>query len=132
MILSPAIGGIIFGYEIARQLGIPRAIFAERINGKMEIRVIRRGFSILENERVLLVDDVVSHGETCKELIRLVRKFKAQIVGLACIVDRGNSSFLNIPIHSLVKTAFPVYAPDQCPMCQNRIELVSPTKPRLI
>jgi len=86
VVLSPAIGGIVVGTEVGRMLGA-RTIFAERKDGKMELR---RGFEIIPGERVLVVEDVVTTGGSTKEVIDLVTNAKGSVVGTGCIVDRSN------------------------------------------
>ena len=84
IILSPAIGGIVVGYEIGRQLGI-ETIFAERCEGKFNLR---RGFEIPKNSNVLVVEDVITTGKSALECCKIVEKNKSRIVGYACIIDK--------------------------------------------
>ena len=86
LILSPAIGGIVIGYEIGRVLGI-ETIFAERVNNSF---TLRRGFNIKENQKVLIVEDVITTGKSSLECSNLVKKVHSEIIGYACIVDRSN------------------------------------------
>jgi orotate phosphoribosyltransferase len=88
IVLSPALGGLIAGYEIARQLK-SEAIFAERMDGKL---VLRRGFKIKENSNVLIVEDVITTGKSAMECSSIVKTNNANLVGYACIIDRSNES----------------------------------------
>ena len=90
MILSPAIGGIVVGYEIGRQLDI-RTIFAERENKKL---ILRRGFSIPKKANVLIVEDVITTGKSALECEKLVRENEGKLVGFACIIDRSDETKL--------------------------------------
>ena len=90
LILSPAMGGIVIGYEIARLLK-SESIFTERINGKFQIR---RGFSIKKNQKILIVEDVITTGKSSLECAEIVKKNEAIIVGYACIIDRSNDKSL--------------------------------------
>ena len=86
IILSPAIGGIVVGYEVGRQLGI-ETIFAERINGEFNLR---RGFEIIKGQKILVVEDVITTGKSSLECSALARDVNAEIIGYACIIDRSN------------------------------------------
>ena len=88
IILSPAIGGIVVGYEVGRQLGL-ETIFAERLNGKL---VLRRGFKIKQNSNVLIIEDVITTGKSALECLNIVKMSKANLVGYACIIDRTNEN----------------------------------------
>ncbi len=90
MILSPAIGGIVVGYEVGRQLDI-RTIFAERENRKL---ILRRGFSIPKKANVLIVEDVITTGKSALECEKLVRENEGKLVGFACIIDRSDETKL--------------------------------------
>ena len=90
MILSPAIGGIVVGYEVGRQLDI-RTIFAERENKKL---ILRRGFSIPKKANVLIVEDVITTGKSALECEKLVRENEGKLVGFACIIDRSDETKL--------------------------------------
>ncbi len=92
LILSPAMGGIIIGYEIGKLLK-KETIFCERVSGKF---VLRRGFSIKKNSKVLIVEDVITTGKSSLECVKLIKKSKAKLVGFACIIDRSNNKTLKI------------------------------------
>ena len=90
IVLSPALGGIVVGYEIGKQLNT-QTIFAERANDKL---VLRRGFSILQNSNVLVVEDVITTGKSALECSEIVKINKANLVGFACIIDRSDNNIL--------------------------------------
>ncbi|HDN97761.1 MAG: orotate phosphoribosyltransferase [Candidatus Omnitrophota bacterium] len=121
VVIGPAIGGIILSYELGRILKA-RSIFAERENGKMRLR---RGFDILEGERVLICEDVITTGLSVGEVIEIVREKKGEIVGIGCIVERGKAEF-PYPVKSLLKLEIKNYHPSECPLCKKGIPLVKP------
>ncbi len=123
-VLSPALGGLIIGHEVARALGA-RAIFAEREDGVM---TLRRGFTLTEAERVLVVEDVVTTGGSTRETMQVARAAGAQVVGAASIVDRsgGAGRALDVPLASLLDIALPTYEPGSCPLCAERIPVAKP------
>ena len=122
-IISPAIGAVIFGYETARQTK-KRNLFVERKDGIMQLR---RGYTIDKNERVIIVEDVITTARTIFETKEAVQKFNPEIVGVACIVDRTNDKFKNdFEIYSLLKQSPKTYEPNDCPLCKEGIELVKP------
>tara|TARA_B100000519_G_C14240104_1_gene436841 strand:+ start:1167 stop:1739 length:573 start_codon:yes stop_codon:yes gene_type:complete len=86
LVISPAIGGIVIGTEVGRQFGV-RTVFSERKQKKM---IIRRGFEILPNEKVLVVEDVITTGGSVNEVIEILKENKCKIIGLAVLVDRSN------------------------------------------
>jgi orotate phosphoribosyltransferase, Thermus family len=92
LILSPAIGGIVIGYEIGKLLN-KETIFCERVKGKFNLR---RGFSIKKNSKVLIVEDVITTGKSSLECVKLIKKFNARILGFACIIDRSDKKNLKI------------------------------------
>jgi len=121
IVLGPALGGIIIGYEVARALG-KKSLFTERKDGYMELR---RGFQINEGERVLIIEDVITTAKSVKENIQILQGYKADIVGIGCIVDRsmGRSG---LEIRSLHQMEPAVYPPDDCPLCREGLELEKP------
>ena len=123
LILSPAMGGIVVGYEIGKLLGI-ETIFSERVNGKFELR---RGFKIKQGANVLIVEDVITTGKSSVECSMLVTINKANISGYACIIDRSNGKTeINDKIISQIKLNIPTYKKENLPK-----ELISldPVKP---
>lgn len=124
VVVGPALGGVIIAYEVARALGV-RNIFAERKEGKMELR---RGFSVEPHERILVVEDVVTTGGSVLEVIRLLEQEGAkQIVGVGSIVDRsgGNHPF-QVPYRALIPMDIISYSAKDCPLCKEGIPLVKP------
>ena len=123
VVLSPALGGIVIGQEVGRALGV-RAIFAERQEGSLSLR---RGFSLLASERVLVVEDVVTTGGSTRETIDVARAAGATVVGAASIIDRsGGNQGLDVPYHSLATVVFPTYRPEDCPLCAAGKPIVKP------
>lgn len=122
-VLSPALGGIVIGHEVARALGV-RAIFAERQDGTL---TLRRGFTLAPAERVLVVEDVVTTGGSTRETIDVARQAGATVVGAASIIDRsGGQQQLDVPYHALATVALPTYQPDACPLCAQGRPVVKP------
>lgn len=122
-VISPAIGGIVVGQEVARLLGC-RAIFSERKNGVM---TLRRGFEIFHDERVLVVEDVITTGGSVKEVIDLVKGTGAFVVAIASIVDRSAGKILfEEPYYSLFQMQVVNYEPDVCPLCKKGTPVIKP------
>jgi len=122
-VLSPAMGGLVFGQEVARQARV-RYIFAEKQNDKL---VLRRGFKMEPGEKVLIMEDVITRGGRAKEAIDIARSFEANVVGLALIADRsaGKTPF-DLPVYALADFDFPTYDPDALPI---ELETMPPIKP---
>jgi orotate phosphoribosyltransferase len=122
-VLSPALGGIVIGQEVARALGV-RAIFAERQDGAL---TLRRGFTLAPGERVLVVEDVVTTGGSTRETIAVARAAGAAVVGAAAIIDRsGGQQRLDVPFHALAPVPLPTYEAAVCPMCAEGRPVVKP------
>jgi len=113
VILAPAMGGIIIGYEIGKLLK-KETIFCERVKGKF---TLRRGFSIKEKSKVLIIEDVITTGKSSLECVKLVNKFKAKPLGFACIIDRSAKKNLKIKkkIVSHLKIDVPTYKKNKLP-----------------
>lgn len=123
VVLSPALGGIVIGQEVARALGV-RAIFAERQDGRL---TLRRGFSLDPGDRVLVVEDVVTTGGSTRETIEVARAAGAQVVAAGAIIDRsGGNQDLDVPFHALAVVSLPAYQPESCPMCARGEPVVKP------
>ncbi len=125
LILSPAMGGIIIGYEIGRILN-KETIFCERVNKKF---VLRRGFKIKKNSKVLIVEDVITTGKSSLECVNLIKKAKAKLVGFACIIDRSNKKNLKIknkPIISQLKIEADTFHRKKLPLSLKKIPVTSP------
>ncbi len=122
-VIAPAMGGIIVGQEVARQLN-KRFIFTERENGEMKLR---RNFEVHEGERFLICEDVITTGGSVREVIDIVLKNGGSVVGVAVIVDRSNGKIdFGYPLKSVVSLDVKTYKPDDCPMCKSGIPLVKP------
>ena len=113
VILAPAMGGIIIGYEIGKLLK-KETIFCERVKGKF---TLRRGFSIKKKSKVLIIEDVITTGKSSLECVKLVNKFKAKLLGFACIIDRSTKKNLKIKkkIVSHLKIDVPTYKKNKLP-----------------
>jgi orotate phosphoribosyltransferase len=124
VVLSPALGGVVIGHEVARALGA-RALFAERQDGSL---TLRRGFVIGETDRVLVVEDVWTTGGSTRETIQVAKAAGGQVVGAAAIVDRGGSGRpqLDIPFAALLEINLPTYEPSACPLCGQGLPVVKP------
>jgi orotate phosphoribosyltransferase len=122
-IVSPAIGGIIPGYETARHLGVP-AVYTERVDGKFELR---RGFEIARGEKVLVVEDIVTTGLSIRECIDCLRQIGADVVAAACLIDRsGGEADVGVPLVALASYKVPAYPADALPPELAAIPAVKP------
>jgi orotate phosphoribosyltransferase len=122
-VLSPALGGIVIGQEVARALGI-RALFAERQDG---VLTLRRGFTLGPLDRVLVVEDVITTGGSTMETARVAEAAGAHVPGAAAIVDRSvGSTPLQLPLQALLRLEVPTYPPDDCPLCLQGLPVVKP------
>ena len=123
LILSPAMGGIIVGYEIGKLMGI-ETIFSERVNGEFQLR---RDFKIKQGSKVLIVEDVITTGKSSIECSNLVKVNKANIVGYACIIDRSNDKTqIKDKIISQIKLNIPTYKKENLP---KELISIDPVKP---
>ena len=124
LIVAPAIGGIVIGYEIGRLLK-KETIFCERVNGKFNFR---RGFSIKKNSRVLIVEDVITTGKSSIECLNLIKKYKANVVGFSCLIDRSEKKKLKIKkkIISQVKLTIPTFTKKNLPEFLKKIPINKP------
>ena len=123
IVLSPAIGGIIVGYEIGKQLEV-EAIFAERFEGKLKLR---RGFVIPKNSNVLIVEDVITTGKSALECTEIIKMNKSKLVGYACILDRSNNNILiKDKIVSQIKFKIATFKENELP---EELKKIQPIKP---
>jgi orotate phosphoribosyltransferase len=123
LVLSPALGGLVIGHEVARALGV-RAIFAERQDGRM---TLRRGFSIAPGTRVLVVEDVVTTGVSTRETMAVVEASGGRVVGAASIIDRsGGRAELGGPYVALARIDLPTWDQTACPLCASGVPVVKP------
>lgn len=120
-VVGPVTGGIILAHETGKALGT-RAIFTERVDGKM---TFRRGFTLHEGERVLIVEDVVTTGGSIREVIDVVREFGGVPVAVSMLVDRsgGKATFDGVPAFALLHMDVETYEPENCPLCKKNIPL---------
>lgn len=124
IVISPAIGGMIIGYEIAKQLGVIN-LFTERVEGKM---TLRRGFSIPKGARVVVAEDVITTGGSVQEVIDIVNESEAEVVGVAVLVDRTNGSIdFGTKLISAYSKNIISYEANNCPICKNgTLPLIKP------
>lgn len=123
-VVSPAVGGILMGYEVARQLKLPN-YFMERENGEM---TLRRGFAIEKGTKVLVVEDVVTTGGSVKEVIAKLKAMGAEPVAVASIVDRSAGAVeFGLPFYNLISMNVVSYEPEECPLCkEGKIPAIKP------
>ena len=122
-VISPALGGLVIGQEVARQLGV-RFIFTEKEEGKL---VLRRGFKIAPGEKIAIVEDVVTKGGRVQETIDIIRANSGTVAGVAVIVDRSNGTVdFGVPFASLVSLKVEAFEPDRLPPDLARIPAVKP------
>lgn len=122
-VIAPALGGIVVAHEVARSLNV-RAIFAERVEAKMQLR---RGFAIENEKPILVVEDVVTTGGSVKEVIALVQEMGGRPVGVACLVDRSQGAVdFGMEFHALISLHVKTMTPESCPLCKQNIPVVKP------
>jgi orotate phosphoribosyltransferase len=122
-VLSPALGGIVIGQEVARGLKV-RALFAERQDG---VLTLRRGFTLSPDDRVLVVEDVVTTAGSTRETIAVAEQHGATVVGACSIVDRSQGTHgLELPYAALLPIDLPTYREADCPLCKQGVEVVKP------
>ncbi len=123
VVVGPAMGGLIIAHEVARALGRPM-IFTERADGRM---TLRRGFTVSPDDRILIVEDVITTGGSVTEVIEVLQQADAIVVGVACIVDRSSGAAdFEVPLHALADTPAITFAPRDCPLCQQGKPAVKP------
>lgn len=119
-VLGPTLGGAIIAYELARQLDC-RAVYAEQEDDK---RVLRRGFTLEPGERVLLCDDILTTGRSVREIIATAEDHKAEIVGIALLLDRSNGkTTFGHPLEALATVRANAFDPASCPMCKEGVPI---------
>ena len=121
VVVSAAVGGILPGYIVARNLGV-RNIFAEKEN---DIPTLRRGFSLQPGERAVVVEDVMTTGKSTAEVIELVQEHGAHVAAVGAVVRRGSAK-PPVPLVALLELPLADYPPDACPLCAQRIPLADP------
>ena len=123
IVLSPALGGIVVGYEIGKQLNI-QTIFAERADGKL---ALRRGFDILQGSNVLIVEDVITTGKSALECSEIVKINKANLAGFACVIDRSdNNVLIKEKIVSQIKIKIAIFKENELPDELKKIPTIKP------
>jgi orotate phosphoribosyltransferase len=123
VVVSPALGGILIGHEVARALG-RRFIFTERAAGEMRLR---RGFQLEKGEKVLIVEDVVTRGTSLREVVEVVQGLEGAVLGLAAIVDRTAGAVeLPWPLSALARVEVATFEPSHCPLCAEGTPVVKP------
>jgi len=122
-VASPAIGGLVIGYEVAKALNV-RFIWTERQQGEM---TLRRGFSIKAGEKILAVEDVITTGGSVRECIDVLINHGGNVTNAASIIDRsGGKTDVGVPRISLVELDVPSFKPDDCPMCEEGTTAIKP------
>jgi len=123
-VVSPPLGGLIIGHEVARHLNVPFAFPERDSEGTFNFR---RGFELHPAERICLIEDVITTGTTTQELLEMVRQLGAQPVAIGAIVDRSETHQLDgLPICSLLRLEIPTFTPETCPQCQRGAPLNRP------
>lgn len=122
VVVGPALGGILVAYEVARALGA-RALFTERKDGEMKLR---RGFEVTGSEKIIVAEDIVTSGKSARETIEVIRRAGGNVIGVTAIGNRNPDNPFDLPFRSLVKFDFPVYQPDDCPICRDGIPVKKP------
>lgn len=122
-VVAPALGGVIVSYETARALKV-KSLFTERVEGRM---TLRRGFELKKEDRVVVVEDVITTGLSTNEVIEVVKSKGARIIGVGCIVDRsGKAIDFGVKLKSLIKLDFPTYKSEECLLCKDGVKITKP------
>jgi orotate phosphoribosyltransferase len=123
IVVSPAMGGVVVGYEMGRQLGVT-AIFTERVGGKFELR---RGFEIPKGANVLMAEDIVTTGLSSRECIETINDYGGNVVAASCLIDRSNGKVdVGVPLVSLMGLEIPAYSADNLPEHLRGIDAIKP------
>lgn len=123
LVVSPAMGGVVVGYEVARQLGVP-GIFTERVDGAF---ALRRGFEIEKGARILMMEDVITTGLSSRECIKTITDWGGDVVAAGCLINRsGGKVDVGAPITALATIDAPTYEPDNLPDDLKAIPAVKP------
>jgi orotate phosphoribosyltransferase len=123
VVLSPALGGLIIGHEVARALGV-RAIFAERAEG---VLTLRRGFDLDPADRVIVIEDVLTTGGSTRETMEVAKQRGATVVAAGAVINRsGTESPVDVPFAELAALTPPTYKPDACPLCGQGLPVTKP------
>lgn len=122
LVVSPAMGGVVVGYEMGRQLDTP-AIFTERVNGEL---ALRRGFVIRNGARVFMMEDIITTGKSSRECIDVINRWGGNVVAAGCLINRKPDVDLGVPLYCLARLDIPTYAPDALPPELAAIDVVKP------
>ena len=123
VVLSPALGGVVIGQEVSRALGV-RGMFAERKGGEL---TIRRGFSVKNSDRIVVIEDVVTTGKSTRETIEVATASGGRVVGAASVFDRSDTTVsFDVPFQALASVSWPAYEPAVCPQCADGVPAVKP------
>jgi orotate phosphoribosyltransferase len=122
VVVGPAMGGILVAYEVARALGA-KAFFTERKDGEMKLR---RGFTVSKSDRILVTEDIVTSGKSAKEALKALENAGCSAMGVSAIGNRRPGNPFDVPFRPLVQFDFPVYQPDDCPLCAQGIPAEKP------
>ncbi|MDQ6883185.1 MAG: orotate phosphoribosyltransferase [Candidatus Dormibacteraeota bacterium] len=124
LVAGPTTGGVILAYEVARQLGVT-AVYAERGGGSG--RVLRRGFEVTPNARVLVVDDIVTTGGSIHEMVNCIELAGGAVIGIGVLADRtAGRAAATVPYYACLTVDFPSYAPEECPLCAGGLPVAAP------
>ncbi|MGQ9604089.1 MAG: orotate phosphoribosyltransferase [bacterium] len=127
LVVSLALGGVILGHEVARAM-VCRHVFVERVAGKM---VLRRGFDIRANDRVIVVEDVTTTGGSVNEAIQVVSLLGGRVIGIGAIVNRSKNLDFGKPFVYLVRAEIENFEPSSCPLCAQGVPVAKPGTKRL-
>lgn len=123
LVVSPAMGGVVVGYEMARQLGVP-GVFTERVEGEF---ALRRGFDIPQGAKILMMEDIITTGLSSRECIKVIRAWGGDVVAAGCLVDRSNGTAeVGAPVYSLLAMDIPTYQADDLPDNLKEIPAIKP------
>ncbi len=123
LVVSPAMGGVIVGYEVARQLGVP-GIFTERVDGEF---ALRRGFEIPSGARILMMEDIITTGLSSRECIKTITEWGGNVVAAGCLINRsGGRAEVGAPVTALATIDAPTYKPEDVPDSLQAIPAIKP------
>lgn len=123
MVVSPAMGGVIVGYEVARQLGVP-GIFSERVDGEF---ALRRGFEIPQGARILMMEDIITTGLSSRECIETIGRWGGNVVAAGCLINRsGGRAEVGVPVTALATIDAPTFSADNVPDHLKSVPAVKP------
>jgi orotate phosphoribosyltransferase len=125
VVVSPALGGLIIGHEVARSLGT-RFIFTERDAATRKM-TLRRGFTIAKDENAVVVEDVITTGGSTQDVVNVLRAHSGNVLAAGCIIDRsGGRALVSVPRVALLTMQVAAHYPEECPLCRQGIPVVKP------